>query len=65
MAVECTMTAEDLKKAFTFKEAAPFVTFNVPEKYQTLYKHIEEWMELYAASITKLDFMVEELVKIP
>ena len=54
-----------MKKAFTFKDEAPYFEFNVPEKYQALYVQFIEWITLYAKSVTKLDFLVEELEKIP
>ena len=41
------------------------MTFNVPEKYQALYADFVEWVNLYVGSMTKLDFLVEELEKIP
>jgi len=65
MAVECSMTADDLKKSFTFKEEAPYLEFHVPEKYKPLYAELIEWINLYVGSLTKLDFLVEELEKIP
>jgi hypothetical protein len=59
------MTTEDLKKSITFSEKSPFVQFNVPEKYQALFADFVEWINLYIGSMTKLDFLVEELEKIP
>lgn len=65
MAVEASMTADDLKKSFTFTETAPYIEYKVPEKYQALFAEFVEWINLYVGSLTKLDFLVEELEKIP
>ena len=65
MAVECTMSVDDIKKSFIFKEESPYFEFIVPEKYKELYAKFLEWISLYAKSLTKLEFLVEELEKIP
>ena len=65
MAVECSMTSEDLKKAFIFLEKEPYIEFNVPEKYQDVFNDFLEWVNIYVASLSKLDFLQAELEKIP
>jgi hypothetical protein len=65
MAVENNMTAEDIKKCFTFKEEVPYIDITVPDKFQAVFDEFLEWINLYVGSLTKLDFLVGELEKIP
>ena len=65
MVSDLNMSLDDVKKAITFKDEAPYIEFNTVEKYMEVYEAIKAWVLGYIDVKDRVGDFTEKLMEIP